>query len=239
MAQKRFFVDLQLNKNAIKSAVLENVAVSGVNAPATGQIAFDTASSKLSFYNGSSWESVGQLAVDTVNYKGSLGTDAMPAGANAGDLYVVGSSESATMASAALAKTIEIGDFVIHNGAGWDVIQGNLSISNASTSVAGLIAIATDQETITGTDSTKAVVPSALKAFADIENKTITRKRVYTGQNISTTPNILTHGIGRSDVHVSVYSAGELIEVEVVKGIGTVTLTANSIISGAEVVISA
>jgi len=238
MAQKKYFVDLQLNKNAIKSAVLENVAVSGVNAPATGQIAFDTASSKLSFYNGSSWESVGQLAVDTVNYKGSLGTESMPAGANAGDLYVVGSSESATMASAALVKTIEIGDFVIHNGAGWDVIQGNLSISNASTSVAGLIAIATDQETITGTDSTKAVVPSALKAFADIENKTITRKRVYT-ENISTTPNVLTHGIGRSDVHVSVYSAGELIEVEVVKGSGTVTLTANSLIEGAEVVISA
>ena len=239
MASKKFYVDLQLNKNSIKSAVLENVAVSGVSAPATGQIAFDTTSSKLSFYNGSSWEAVGQLAVDTVNYKGSLGTDAMPAGANAGDLYVVGSSESATMASAALAKTIEIGDFVIHNGAGWDVIQGNLSISNASTSVAGLISIATDEETITGTNSTKAVVPSALKAFADIENKTITRKRVYAAQTISTTPLVLTHNIGRSDVHVSVYSSGELIEVEVVKGSGTVTLTANSSIAGAEVVISA
>lgn len=234
MAAKKFFVDLDLQKQTLKQARLENVAVSGVSSPATGQVAFDTASSKMAFYNGASWEVVGQLAVDTVNYKGGVGHDGTVSSPDAGDMYIFTSAGTATNFGSAV---VQAGDFAIYSGSQWDIIQKN--VEAASTSVAGYVELATDAETITGTDSERAVTPSALKAFQDQENKTLVRKRVYTGQDLSS-PVTLTHGIGNSNVQVSVYdeSDGAEIIVGVVKGTGTVTLTSNVSVT-ATVVISA
>ena len=232
MAEKKFFVDLNLNKNALKSAALENVAVSGVTSPASGQIAFDTASSKMAFYNGASWEVVGQLAVDTVNYKGGVGHDGSVATPDNGDMYIFTTAGTATNFGGGV---VQAGDFAIYSGSAWDVIQKN--IEAASTTVAGYVELATSEETITGTDTVRAVTPAGLKAWQDQADKTVVRKKVFTSQTISTTPNSLSHDLGAS-VAVTVYDTdGYQIEVGVQIGNGTVVLVANSSIAGCKVVI--
>jgi hypothetical protein len=234
MAAKKFFVDLDLQKQSLKNAKLENVAVSGVSSPATGQVAFDTASSKMAFYNGSSWEVVGQLAVDTVNYKGGVAASGTVSNPDSGDMYIFTEAGTATNFGGSV---VQAGDFAIYDGSKWDVIQKN--VEAASTTVAGYVELADNDETITGTDSTRAVTPASLKAFQDQENKTLVRKRVYTGQNLSS-PIEFTHGLGNSQVQVSVYDESDSSEVVVgvVKGNGTVTISSNIALT-ATVIISA
>lgn len=232
MAEKKFFVDLNLNKNALKSAALENVAVSGISSPVAGQVAFDTTSNKLAFHNGSSWEVVGQLAVDTVNYKGGVAHDDSVVNADTGDMYIFTSSGTATSFGGVV---VQAGDFAIYDGSDWDVIQKN--IEAASTTVAGYVELATSQETIDGTDTERAVTPAGLAAWADQTDKTVVRKKVFTNQTISTTPNSLNHDLGAS-VAVTVYDTdGYQIEVGVQIGSGTIVLLANSSISNCKVVI--
>jgi hypothetical protein len=234
MAAKKFFVDLDLQKQALKNAKLENVAVSGVTSPVTGQVAFDTASSKMAFYNGSSWEVVGQLAVDTVNYKGGIAASGTVASPDNGDMYIFTDAGTATNFGNVV---VQAGDFAIYDGTKWDIIQKN--IEAASESVAGYVQLATDTETNAGTVNDKAVSPKRLDDWANQANKTVVRKRTYTGQDLSS-PVVLTHGLGNNNVIVSVYdeSTSEEIVVGVVKGSGTVTVSSNIAVT-ATVIISA
>lgn len=229
MAQKKFFVDINLNKNQLVNAALENISSSGVASPATGQIIFDTGDSKLKYYTGSIWQSAETRFEGALQYKGAVAHSATaPVDPAKGDLYVFNSAGTATNFGGTV---VQSGDFAIYNGSGWDIIQGN--IVSASESVAGIVELATDAETITGTDTARAVTPANIAAWATQTDKTIVRKRVYSGQTISTTPLVLTHALGNSDVQVQVYnSSGDMIEVLVTKGSGTITLTANSSIPG-------
>lgn len=234
MAAKKFFVDLDLQKQSLKQARLENIAVSGVSNAATGQVAFDTASGKMAFYNGSGWEVVGQLAVDTVNYKGGIAASGTVGSPDNGDMYIFTDGGTATNFGGSV---VQSGDFAIYDGTKWDIIQKN--IEAASTTVAGYVELADTEETNAGTDNTRAVTPAGLKAFQDQENKTIVRKRTYTGQDLSS-PVVLTHGLGNNNVMVSVYdeSDGSEIIASVVKGSGTVTVSSNIAVT-VTVVISA
>ena len=235
MAQKKFFVDINLNKNQLVDARLENINSSGVSSPATGQIIFDTGDSKLKYYNGSIWQSAESRFEGALQYKAAVAHSATaPVDPAKGDLYVFNSAGTATNFGGTV---VQAGDFAIYNGSGWDIIQGN--VVAASESVAGIVELATDEETITGSDTTRAVTPANITAWATQTDKTVVRKRVYSSQTISTTPLVLTHAIGNSDVQVQVYnSSGDMIEVLVAKGDGTITLTANSSVSSCLVVIS-
>lgn len=237
MASKKFFVDLELNRNALKSAVVENVDVSTITSPSSGLIAFDTVSSKLNYYNGSSWVSLSAPASlsGVVTYKGSLAFNAAaPVSPSTGDLYVFTSSGIAVNFGSA---PVESGDFIIYNGTTWDIIQGNTSIGPATDAGAGLVELATDSEVIAGTDTSLAITPAGLSAWANQSNFSIVRKAIFTAQNISTTVLNLTHSFG-SDASVTVYnSSNEKIEVGVTVTSGNVALVANSTISGCKVII--
>lgn len=235
MASKKYFVDLDLQKQSLLQAVVQNIAASGVSSPSIGQIIFNLQTNQLAYHNGTSWQNVSQVTVDTVNYKGGIAANGTVSNPDVGDMYIFTTSGTATNFGGV---TVEAGDFAIYNGTTWDVIQKN--IDYATTSTSGFVQLSTDSEAISGTSSTKVITPSNLTAWQNQSNKTVVRKRVYASESLSTTPRILTHGIGSSDVVVQVFnsSTGEEIIVSVIKGSGTVTITTNSSIT-ADVVILA
>ena len=239
MAQRKFFVDVDLNKNQLKQARLENIAVSGVSSPGTGQVAFDTASNKLAFYNGASWEVVGQLSVDTVNYKGSIAFDASePSPKDQGDMYIFSNNGTNNSAWWNGSGEVQAGDFIIYSGSGWDVIQKN--VEAATESVAGYVQLATDTETNNGTVNNKAVSPFRLSDYR--LNKKLVSTHIADPINlVANTGYAITHGFNSTLVQVVVYdSTSTQIEVEVVVTSATVvTLTSTANINGCRVIVVA
>jgi hypothetical protein len=244
MAAKKYFSNLDLNQNQIKSAVLETTTSAGVASPGNGQIIFDTGSNVLKYYDGATWQSPVGRFDGAVVYKGSIAHNAASPGTVAnGDLYAFTSAGIATNYGGTY---VEAGDFAVYdaNAEIWTIIQGN--VVEASTSSKGIVQLTTDEDAIDGVSTDKAVVPSTLLAWADetdvteANRKQIIRKRVYASQTINSSGLTLTHSIGKNNPYVSVYSSsGQRVHLEVTKGDGTVVLTSNVELSGATVVISA
>jgi hypothetical protein len=238
MAAKKYFSNLDLNQNQIKSAVLETTTSAGIASPGNGQIIFDTGSNVLKYYDGATWQSPVGRFEGTVVYKGSIAHNAAsPGTVTNGDIYAFSSAGVATNYGGA---TVQIGDFVVYDGDAedWTVIQGN--VVEASTSSKGIVELATGQEAIDGTDTAVAISPASLDSWSEQEDKTVARKRVYTSQTINSSGLTLTHAIGKNDPYVSVYSSsGQRVHLEITKGDGTIVLTSNVELSGATVVISA
>jgi hypothetical protein len=237
MAAKKYFVDIDLNQNELVSAVLQNTTSGGVASPVAGQIIFDTGDNVLKYYDGTAWQASETRLDGALQYKGSIAHNAAAAASpQQGDLYVFNSAGTATNYGGGV---VEAGDFAIYNGSSWDVIQGNTV--DASESDKGVVELATDAETIDGSDTVRAITPSNLTAWATQSNKTVVRKRVYSNQTISTTGTTLTHGIGTDDPQVAVYDSNDdEIDVLVEIGSGTVTLTVNGTnLTGNTVVITA
>lgn len=229
MAAKKYFVDIDLNQNELVGAVLQNTTTAGIANPVAGQIIFDTDTDTLQYHDGTNWQSAETRLDGALQYKGGKAHDAAAVtNPQVGDLYVFTSTGTATYYGN---QVVEIGDFAICKVGGtvtqeWDVIQRNTVY--ASTSTAGVVQLATDGDTITGSNTTYAITPANLTAWAGQTNKTVTRKRVFSGQQITTSGTTLTHEIGTDNPHVTVYdSTGAEIEVLIEKGSGTVTLTVN------------
>ena len=240
MAAKKYFANLDLNQNQIKNAVLETVTSASVGAGAVaGQVIFDTGSNVFKYYDGAAWQSPVSRFDGAVVYKGTIAHNAAsPGTVTNGDVYAFTSAGIATNYGGA---TVQVGDFVVYDSTlvDWRVIQGN--VVQASTTAKGIVELATGQEAIDGTDTAVAISPASLNSWSEQENKTVTRKRVYTGQSIATDGStILTHNIGKNNPYVSVYnSAGQRVHLEITKGNGTVILTSNTAMSNTTVVISA
>lgn len=237
MALRKFFVDLDLQQNKLKNATFETVDT-GV-AGFTNQVGFNSAG-KLVFYNSSTsaWEVLGEVAVDTVNYKGAIAANATaPASPNAGDMYVFSSGGALTWTGAPANTVVQQGDFAIYSPtSSWDIIQGN--IIPATTTEAGVAALATQGDVNSGTGSSTIVTPATLEGYR--QNKKVVQSYTVTGQAISTTPGTsITHGLNTTALQVTVYdSNGAQIEVAVVvTDASTVTLTSNSALTNTTVVV--
>lgn len=237
MAQRKFFVDVDFNQNQIKQAVAENRIASGGGV--AGQIAFDTVTNKFAFYNGTSWEVVGQLDVTTVNYRGSIAYNASePSPKDPGDMYIFSNSGTVVTPWWNGSGEVQSGDFIIYSGSAWDVIQKN--VEAAREDVAGYVRLATTGETNTGTDNTTAVSPRNLTKFR--LNKTLSS--TYINNDVDLVANVgypITHGFNSPLVQVVVYdSTGQQIEVEVVVTSSTVvTLKATANVNNCKVIIIA
>lgn len=237
MAQRKFFVDIDLNQNELKQAVVENRVASG--AGVAGQVAFDTVTNKFAFYNGSSWEVVGQLEVDTVNYKGSIAYDAAePSPKDQGDMYIFSNAGTNAEPWWNGSGEVQAGDFIIYDGSNWDVIQKN--VEAATESVAGYVQLADDTETNAGLVDNKAVSPRRLSDYR--LNKKLASSYIETGVDfVADTGYAITHGFNSSLVQVVVYdSSSQQIELEVVvTNSSTVTLTSTANINGCKVIVIA
>lgn len=71
MAVKKVLVSLDLLKNEIQNAVIQNLA-SAPTSPKAGQVYFDTADKILKIYDGTKWSAVGELAIASADTLGGV-----------------------------------------------------------------------------------------------------------------------------------------------------------------------
>lgn len=108
-----------------------------------------------------------------------------------GDLYIFTTAGTNTWGGGS--NVVQINDQVFWDGAAWEFLQGN-SVQG-STSIQGLVQLATDAEAITGTDTAKAVTA------ANVAAREASRKvaRVYFVGSltlVADTPLTVTHSLG-------------------------------------------
>lgn len=131
----------------------------------TGAIAYATDTTKTYYSNGSSWVDI-TPATGAMAFKGVVAFNAAEPGTPViGDYYVFNTAGTNIWEGSTV---VEIGDSAVWDGTAWQFIQGNTLA--ASTTVAGIVELATSAETITGTDTVRAVTPAAFKAGLD-ENR--------------------------------------------------------------------
>lgn len=225
--------NIELNKNELKNAKVHNVAVSGVSSPTSGQIAFDTVSNTLQYYNGSDWRSVDQLSVEAVAYKGSIAYNASePSPKDAGDMYIFSSAGTVSWAGNAV---VQVGDFIIYNGSSWDVIQGN--VVAASETVAGVVELATDAETLTGTDTSRAITPANLEYVRD-QRKLVSSYGSTIASLSANSATTVTHSLNTQDVIVQTFVSGQEVILDVIStGVDAITVESTTALSDVRVVV--
>ena len=206
MAAKKYFVDLNLNKNQITELSLENRS-SDPQTPVSGEIYFNYLDKKIKFYDGGDWQSIGQISADYVVYKGTLEhTASLPTSPKIGDLYIFSTSGEAVNFND---EMVEAGDFVIYDGTKWDIIQKNSNLQNATFDTSGLITLATQNETNAGIVNNKAVTPTTLNGYRI--NNTLSSVLLFPDNAIDLSGITLQHNLGNKNIIVEFYLDDEKI----------------------------
>lgn len=131
---KSVLTDLNLNKNELQNATIQNLA-SAPAFPVEGQVYYDTTTNKYMGYNGSEW-------VD-LSSQGKIYT------------FSTGLTETSGTVTLDQATSSALGGVIVGSNIG--VSSGTISVADASTTTKGVIEIATDTEASTGTDTTRAI----------------------------------------------------------------------------------
>lgn len=168
MAEKLYYHDLDLVKvSQLKQARIQNITTTDrgtlagtLNSGHIGLIVFDTDLDALYIWDGTTFNPVAASVAGAMTYKGSIAYNATePATPATGDTYVFSSAGACTWNTS---DTVQIGDSAIWNGTSWDFYQGN--IVAASETIAGIVELATNAETVTGSDTVRAVTPAGVAA---------------------------------------------------------------------------
>lgn len=151
--------------------------------------------------------------------------DSTPSGILQGEVYVV------SVAGTFFTEAVEAGDMIIAKQnnptslAHWSVVNKNIpTIVDASTSAKGIVELATNTETSTGSDSTRAVTPAGLKSTLGVTGSLATTL-TYNGLIGGSTSIAVTHSIGNQWVQAQVYevSTKDKVECEIELTSATVT----------------
>lgn len=233
MAAKKYFVDLNLNKNQITEFSLEN-RENNPGSPVSGEIYFNYVDKKIKFYDGTSWQSIGEVAANYVVYRGTLAHNASaPSSPKSGDLYIFSSAGTATNFGSPI---VEAGDFIIYNGASWDVIQKNVNLQTATDSSTGLVELATQIEVDTGTDASRVITPSTLNGYR--VNKAIPSILLFENQTITVAGTTLTHNLNNKNITLDFYDGDEKIILSyTTPTVNTVTVKSTLQLTGIKVLI--
>lgn len=220
MASKEFGVDIELALNQLLNARAENLLANPASNPlAIGRFMFNSVTGRLLYDTGTIVQEVANLndVAGLLDFKGGYNaTTNTPnltsgVGISKGDYYVV------TVAGTFYGTTLEVGDSLFANIdtpivlTDWTVVQGNTV--PASETVAGVIALATQAETDTGTNDTKAVTPLKLKTASYLPHK-YTSGATTVG---SGTPVTITHNLNNSTPQVSIkrVSTGAIVTLAI------------------------
>ena len=156
-------------------AVASNITLAGTLNAATGLIATSTTEGSAAGFN------VGS---------------ALPAAVVGNDNYyvIVTTGGSYDPPGAGGPYTATQGDWFLSNGTSWEYLNVGFDPQNASTTVSGIVRLATPAETLTGTDNTIANTPAGAAATY-VKCAAFTAKGTILGASAASTPSALTVGI--------------------------------------------
>lgn len=240
MATKKFLHNLDLNKNELQNAVIQNLATDPLT-PNQGQFWYNTTDDRIKYYDGAAVITVANIndIAGLLDFKGGYDAntntpnlDSSPTAGTIkkGDYYVV------TAAGTFFTEPLEIGDSLFANiddpasFSDWTLVQFNLT--DATETRKGVAEIATQAETDAGTDDTRFVTPAKLKNASFLQGLTNLVNKYSTTTTIGTIAGAqtITHSLGTRDVVVNVYDATtfDQYSVEIVNTtINSVTIAAN------------
>lgn len=197
MATKSYYHDISLERvSELKNARIHNISTAdrttlggSLSGTSTGLLVYDTDIEAYYFWDGSAWQAVSGLVSGAMTFKGVVAFDAAEPGSPAiGDYYVFSTAGTNTWNTS---DVVQIGDSAIWDGSNWQFMQGNTLA--ASEAIAGVIEIATQSETNTGTDDTRAVTPAKLSSWAT--TKTFAKTYYSTHNLTANTPLTVTHNL--------------------------------------------
>ena len=220
MAAKEFYHDIDLvkvsqllNFRVHNRTTAERTTLAGtLSSTHKGLSVWDTDLSKLYIWDGSAFVSPGAVA-GAMTFKGVVAYNATEPGSPAtGDYYVFSTAGTNTWESS---DVVQIGDSVVWDGTNWKFIQGN--VLAATTSLAGVVELATDAESSTGTDTTRAVTPSGLTQF--MADRKLAKTYFISGASlVANTPLTVTHNLALQNKNaftINVMSGDSQVSVDV------------------------
>lgn len=149
----KFYNNLDLKNNEIQNFRVQNLAAAPEN-PVLGQHYFNTVDNTEYVYNGTKW--VDALSQGDYTFKNGIKEENR-------EVFLTAATADA------------IGGVTI--GTNIDVEAGKISVKDAAEGVKGLIAVATDVEAETGTDTVKAINAKQLKAVKDAADTAIAEEK--------------------------------------------------------------
>lgn len=153
---------------------------------------------------------IGSAQTGALQYKGEYNATTNTPNLATDTSIKIGWTYVVTGAGTFAGQEIEAGDMIIakvDNPGGtagnWQIVNKNIpAIVDASTTVKGIIQLATSAEAIAGVNAVKAITPATLKAVLDA---TVGGYAANFGDGSSTTFTI-THGLNTQDVDITVYT---------------------------------
>lgn len=182
MANKKFYVDIDLQNNKLDNAT---IGANSQIASLAGSFQYDSVTGRLQYYDGvnSTTQDVANLndVVGLLNFKGGYDaatnipdlTTPAPGAVEKGDFWVV------TAVGTFFGEAVEIGDSLIAATdnptflTDWVRVQSNVDL--ATTTVPGITYLATQAQVDTGTEATAyAVTPATLQTKIDDQSLVVT-----------------------------------------------------------------
>ena len=200
--------------NRIFMPTFANLAAFPSAASSERSVAYADDTNKMYYSNGTAWLELGIIS-GAMTFKGVVAFNAAEPGSPAtGDTYIFNTAGNNTWEGT---NAVEIGDLVVWDGTVWRFIQNN--IGAASETVQGYVELATNAESITGSDTTRAVHPAGLMAALKSNRVTSvggTGGNTLTGNGVLTTFAVVHTG---KDTIPSVRetTAGNYVQVDITR----------------------